>query len=546
MKILTALLGLFCFSVLAGPEPEMEIINSNIYIKFNDYENAVGFENYKCNIDFGTWIYVKSATKNGDKYQCLYQGELSANTNYSVNFTFEDRPYRNLTHTNYYTLNVLDIVGTSTHEYSIDDAITLDANFVFDNVDLRAIVSYPTDINGNPIKIKMPVFIMQHGQYDLCNVMPHTAVSCPDRKENHKGYMKLLNDLAQSGVIAISIDAYDLLAKHPNDPAHGVYIEQRAQLFKEHIEHLKQLNDGQGLLSNTMDFDKLSLGGHSRGATAAYSAVKNYPEYGVSSLVAISPTTLAEGFTGINSDIYVIAGSADNDVVDFWSYQLYSNSDYQVNKGLAYIRGANHNWFNSKWVNDDSTSLRTDMLTHEEQESLGAELAADFIKYSLLGTQRTQIPGNINYSWREPSNLILSEGIDNIQPVTTGSSYIAGSFWDKDYSYNRVKVIDGSVTYPLNMDLSNYQYLSFRAAQLDDIEGLTLTITVEIDNQFYVVQTEALPTGYDLVPAWGLPKNYFMSSFKIDLKAMNPDLSNVQSIKIEAQTTTHLDDIEII
>lgn len=97
MKVLATLLLIMSFGTMATPPTaKMDITPSGIEIVFSDYENATGFENYTCNVDFGTWAYKLASTKvvvNGEtKYRCLDQGGLSPNQYYNVWFTFEDRP----------------------------------------------------------------------------------------------------------------------------------------------------------------------------------------------------------------------------------------------------------------------------------------------------------------------------------------------------------------------------------------------------------------------------------------------------------------------
>ena len=100
MKSLIFALSLMLTSVaIASPAPmaKMENLSSNIIITFSDFMGAVGFENYECKIDMGSWIYTmraKALTVNNEKmYRCLSQGMLSHGTTYDVWFVFEDRPY---------------------------------------------------------------------------------------------------------------------------------------------------------------------------------------------------------------------------------------------------------------------------------------------------------------------------------------------------------------------------------------------------------------------------------------------------------------------
>jgi len=95
-KLLFIIITMCSFSVMAAaPLAKMEAINSNVAITFNDFADIVGFEYYKCYVDFGTWQYEMAASAvsiNGETYyRCLDQGSLSTGVEYEVYITFENR-----------------------------------------------------------------------------------------------------------------------------------------------------------------------------------------------------------------------------------------------------------------------------------------------------------------------------------------------------------------------------------------------------------------------------------------------------------------------
>lgn len=100
-KIFLILLTIMSFSVMAdAPTATMESNNGNVSITFSDYENAVGFENYKCLVVFNrSWAYELSAVKQSNgKYKCLSQGALQSGVYYEVVIKFEDRPNADITY----------------------------------------------------------------------------------------------------------------------------------------------------------------------------------------------------------------------------------------------------------------------------------------------------------------------------------------------------------------------------------------------------------------------------------------------------------------
>jgi len=102
-NILIVMCILFSGSLLAStPMAKMENLNGAIQITFSDFAEAVGFENYKCEINMGTWVYSIPANKvvfnNQTYYRCVDQGSLQTGVFYKVSFLFEDRPYNYLSY----------------------------------------------------------------------------------------------------------------------------------------------------------------------------------------------------------------------------------------------------------------------------------------------------------------------------------------------------------------------------------------------------------------------------------------------------------------
>ena len=411
-------------------------------------------------------------------------------------------------------------ISASTFEYSKVDHITMEGDgFTFTDIDLRAIVAFPADDTGLPVVGKYPLFIIQHGQHS-------------NTIENHKGFTGLLKRMAENGYIAVSIDAHDLLTKHPKD--HSVfgngYAKQRAQLFQEHINYLKTPGKFIGKMIN---FNNITLAGHSRGGAAAYEAAKIID--GVTGVVGIAPSYA--DYSGIDVPIFVIVGSADNDIVDFNAFQMYSNRNAPVKKALAYVRGANHNWFNSMWIEDDSTELRTDYISHNDQTKIVEELVLSFMT-SKESQYLSQF--NIDYSYREANSIVLTDGIDYVQPIVSGVNFrTLGNYFYSEFSFNRVKEVQGSGDVTFTIPAGSYKSLSFRVAQIDShYENLKLIVTTDSES----IETTAIPVAYDLVPAWGLKRNYFMSTITVDLTGN----TSTVTITTPYDVQLYLDDVELL
>ncbi len=173
--------------------------------------------------------------------------------------------------------------------YSVDDFFPVLGSR--QNVDLRAVVRYPATMAGvsQPVEAGLhPLFVIEHGNHASCREanfdcfpMPggpydvlHTG--CPTRVPNHMGYMGLLNRLASQGIIAVSIDAYDLTGCVPQLNA------ERSDLILKHLELWSHMHDHAtfgtypDLLGNRfvghVDLSKISVSGHSRGGESSVGA----------------------------------------------------------------------------------------------------------------------------------------------------------------------------------------------------------------------------------------------------------------------------------
>ena len=292
------------------------------------------------------------------------------------------------------------------------------------NVDLRAVVRYPATSAGfnTPARVgRHPLFIIEHGNHLTCNITrsgvdPYSIIDtlllsdlynyddCPDRKANHKGYMQLLDILASHGVIAISIDAYDLTSCTQSG-CRPQWIEERGDLILKHMEFWSHLDDPAtytgytdpfaGRFQNHIAMTKISVSGHSRGGEAPVAAyVRNLlrpvsQQFSINSVSSIAPV---DGLTYILGDVpyYVILPASDCDVSNLSGARIYDRAggaaDQTVKSG-SHIYGANHNFFNTVWaadIDDCRSAARVDFIPAADQQRLGEAYLAAFGRAHLL------------------------------------------------------------------------------------------------------------------------------------------------------------------
>jgi hypothetical protein len=327
--------------------------------------------------------------------------------------------------------------GVGSTSYSVDDFFP-----EFDGadlVDLRAEVRYPAVADGPDQAVAsspapFPLFLIQHGNHKLCEFrckdsngtpIPCNAIQydpnlptwpqllaalirhdeCPVdmRNPNHEGYVELLEILASHGIIAVSMDAYDLTGPITFvDP----WIEERARLFLEHLKVWSHLTDTATFVEmpdffgsrfhGRVDLSRISLSGHSRGGEASVVAyLLNLGQglgFDIGSVSSIAPT---EGSPRVLTDVpyFVILPAADGDVFELDGVRIYdraggdATNQTSIAKSSIYVYGANHDFFNSVWAadGDDSSALREDYIQEDQQRALGNAYLAAFARFHLLG-----------------------------------------------------------------------------------------------------------------------------------------------------------------
>lgn len=321
------------------------------------------------------------------------------------------------------------LIGTAS--YSVDNFFPSVGGA--SNVDLRAVVRYPATAAGANMPITAgthPLFVIEHGNHWMCrvctdnslwydrykqailsgnfttfnNLCTYTHVTCPDRTQNHQGYTRLLEILASHGIIAVSIDAYDLTGPVPS------WINERADLILKHLEMWAHLNNAAmfpaypdpfaGLFSGHVDMTKISVSGHSRGGEAsvvAYLRNQMLPTpFSINSVSSIAPVdNLSSVLPAV--PYFVIAPAADGDVSDMSGIHIYDRAGSAISdattKSAIYVYGANHNFFNTIWAADfddyaddqPGWPVRADFIPAADQQRLGDAYLAAFHLIHLNG-----------------------------------------------------------------------------------------------------------------------------------------------------------------
>lgn len=499
--------------------------------------------------------------------------------------------------------------------YSTDDFLsTLGAA---SDVDLRAVVRYPAVAAGSGTAVAAgthPLFVIEHGNHLTCEVLrngqdPFDVLGtipwsdflallyeyddCPQRKPNHEGYMELLNVLASHGVIAVSIDAYDLSSCTTSGCRPG-WISERGQLILKHLELWAHLNDPakfptytdyfSGAFNSHVDMTKISVSGHSRGGEASVAAYMinagSSAPFSIGSVSSIAPVDF-QARTLPDVPYFVILPAADGDVSDLSGVRIYDRAgslttpvaDSTV-KSSIHVYGANHNFFNTVWAadGDDSWTPRDDYIVAADQQALGESYLAAFTRVHLLGETvyqdmlrgRLVFPSTAGYkiypTHHEKSHHKIEAGTAAGTPAggateavvsgpsvhTTQAVKLGWSSSGAEYAYS----LSG-------FDASPYEVLSFRAAQTNSTDNPasgSQEFRIELKSgtkakAIYIERFAPIPRPYDRS---GSSYNV-MTTVRIPLHSfiMNRtevDLSNLDSIRFlfsnPSKGEIYVDDIE--
>ncbi|MCI0426949.1 MAG: hypothetical protein L0Z46_02905, partial [Nitrospiraceae bacterium] len=391
------------------------------------------------------------------------------------------------------------------------------------NVDVWATVRYPAASAGanapiHPGSSKFPLVLYLHGNHGtvISSDGFHICGSAGTPVPNHDGYNYVLERLASLGFIAVSINANDLNCKSGR-------IVERGKLILEHLRRWKNWNDPAqpdatfgGRFHNRVDLTNIGLAGHSRGGEAVVSAyLENRTAglgYGIKAIHSLAPVDF-HGFVLDDVPFFLLLPAADGDVADLQGARIYDRAAPRTNpsrmaKMQAHVYGANHNWFNTVWSQDEgSPSAGTPgRLSADQQRAVERVLGVAFFRQYLqgFGTARglfagtaivaSLAPAEIYRSYQHPTHINVDDFEDspanallnslsgaNVNtslspfgefPFSQGGGAFNGSFFHQTKGLVEGWNSSGDkfvVNIPAaRRNVSNYSYLSFRVTQVFD------------------------------------------------------------------------------
>ena len=326
---------------------------------------------------------------------------------------------------------------------------------------VRGSVFYPAERAGKRTPFhrattrrgRVPIVFIAHGNHEIfhdpANRMTQSCSNPGGYRtiHNHRGYDYLQTSLACSGIIATSIDCNQTNCSGLS----STNIRQRAGLIVEAIRHFQTLDaDASSVFHERIDFDKIGLLGHSRGAEAVLRAAEdvNGGALGsarVRSVISLAPTDVGASNGRPNGFTFMaILPAADGDVVTNDGAKFYDRATPSPFKCQLYIDGANHNFFNKEWVNNEGHG--SPILTVAQQTRVLREYGCAFFRQTLLGHRLmsildgTEVPpgmpsANIHLSTELSGAVTVDDYEDGAigrntlgQPVTLTAGLLAQEF----------------------------------------------------------------------------------------------------------------------
>ncbi|MDB5297716.1 MAG: hypothetical protein JWO31_3699 [Phycisphaerales bacterium] len=305
---------------------------------------------------------------------------------------------------------------------------------------LEGTVTWPTG-NGPRGDGPYPVVLLQHGRHNACisatgadsGAQAYPAGTCANKVPPNpvtgfwpswEGYEYMADNLASHGYVVISVSAGALVVFDNVTGTIDAGGLGRAQIIANSLDMLKSWNTtpGPGAVGSNLigklDFKKVAIMGHSRGGEGVtqfitYNRQRPGDRYNLTGAFALAPIDRNKQYPqGTNYAALAPACDGDVSTISGWNAferSKYGNDDDPFAKYGFYVEGANHNWYNTRWVNSDrtggdaacgSTPTTARRLTAAEQRQTGLATMELFLR--LYAGDETQLKPFLTGEYGQP------------------------------------------------------------------------------------------------------------------------------------------------
>lgn len=352
-----------------------------------------------------------------------------------------------------------------TGEYKFDAQVNPDI-LADRKTELWARAFWPVRKDNGKIPLQSPLIVFLHGNHGTCGTGSNPRIDdiqtytdtgiCPEGytvTPNHEGYNYIAEHLASYGYIVFSINANRGINGGKGVAGDGGLNLARGRLILKHLELWNNWNNSAtapvslknspDLFMGKIDFSNVGLMGHSRGGEGARAAYNLYYDVGSiwttkipqMHIKGIFEIAAVDGQTSrtLDADHVVwnqIIPVCDGDVSNFDGIRPFNRmmqtarATMEGQKSIYIIYGANHNFFNTEWQENEShgCAYHEPLWTKADwssprQQMIGKLIVTDFFR---------------SYVGKSPYKII--DALNPLNPVALEISTITKI--DRDFTLN--------------------------------------------------------------------------------------------------------------
>jgi hypothetical protein len=470
-----------------------------------------------------------------------------------------------------------------------------------DTLEVRGNVFYPAAVAGSGVPFALaaggasPIVFIAHGNHARFHDPAERRRERGNnpggwtRIGNHRGYVYLQEALARLGIISVSVDCHDL---NGPTPMSDINIAQRAMLIIAAMRHFQALNaPGSGsIFEGRIDFLRVGLLGHSRGAESVLfvpsitssvvasllQGLQNVTFRGVISLAPTDTATITSAPAGI--PFMTILPAADGDVRDNDGAKFYDQTTPSPFKVQLYLHRANHNFFNTEWVNSEwqrpwpsvggppPAQLEPPLMAENEHRRILSVYATAFFRHTLLGTPFIEIltgrespPGVNTADIQISAEISTSTTVDNyensnIRINTLGQTTVdAGTLTSREVVFFQPGVVPDTTYFGNTHGMVAQSPTALGTFREPFIGELNLTgrevwiraaevyngIAIPVDATGFQIGLEDAAGVVSFVPSGALPRPFDREAADLTKFGVNLTKTMLKTVRFPANCFTH-------